>query len=109
MAKNFDRMEDSNLSANPTIHEVSDPARRVLVRGGLAAAVAGLFGPRAAGSLAGCAATAGRGGGAGAGRGDRADLLAALLVGAGAGGGTPPTAAGGTAALLGPIYFRAIL
>ncbi|KAF1065744.1 PhoX family phosphatase [Variovorax sp.] len=69
MAKNFDRMEDSNLSANPTIHEVSDPARRVLVRGGLAAAVAGLFGPLAAGSLAGCASTAGSGGGAVAGLG----------------------------------------
>mgnify|MGYP002040171698 FL=1 len=64
MAKNFDRMEDSNPSANPTIHEVSDPARRVLVRGGLAAAVAGLFGP-----LAGCASTAAGGSGAVAGLG----------------------------------------
>ena len=28
MAKDFDQMEDSNLSANPNIHEVSNPARR---------------------------------------------------------------------------------
>ncbi|WP_077003195.1 PhoX family phosphatase [Variovorax sp. KK3] len=57
MAKDFDLMEDSNRSTNPSFHEVSDPARRVLVRGGLAAAVAGLFGPLGAGALAGCAAT----------------------------------------------------
>ena len=57
MAKDFEQMEDSNPSANPTIHEVSDPSRRVFVRGGLAAAVAGLFGPLAAGTLAGCATT----------------------------------------------------
>ena len=38
MAKDFARMEDSNPSTNPTIHEVSDPARRVFVRGGMAAA-----------------------------------------------------------------------
>ena len=57
MAKDFDCMENSNRSANPTIHEVSDPARRVFVRGGLAATVAGLFGPLAAGALAGCATT----------------------------------------------------
>lgn len=59
MAKDFDCMEDSNRSANPTIHEVSDPARRIFVRGGLAATVAGLFGPLAAGALAGCATTGG--------------------------------------------------
>ncbi len=29
MAKDFERMEDSNRSTNPSIHEVSDPARRV--------------------------------------------------------------------------------
>ena len=57
MAKDFDRMEDSNRSANPSIHDVSDPARRVFVRGGLAAAVAGLFGPLAVGALSGCATT----------------------------------------------------
>ena len=35
MAKDFDAMEDSNRSSNPSIHEVSDPARRVGVQGGL--------------------------------------------------------------------------
>ena len=53
MAKDFSTMEDSNRSANPSIHEVSDPARRIFVRGGLAATVAGLLGPLAAG----CAST----------------------------------------------------
>ena len=55
-------MEDSNRSSNPSIHEVSDPARRTLLRGGLGAAVGGAA--RAAGgraALAGCAAPA-RGG-----------------------------------------------
>ena len=53
MAKEFDQMEDSNRSANPSIHQVSDPGRRVFVRGGVAGALAGLFGPLAAGALAG--------------------------------------------------------
>ncbi|OUL98755.1 PhoX family protein [Variovorax sp. JS1663] len=57
MAKDFNDMEDSNRSANPTIHEVSDPARRVFIRGGLAATATGLFG-----ALAGCAAFGGNGG-----------------------------------------------
>lgn len=52
MAKDFDLMENSNRSANPTIHEVSDPARRILVRGALASAAASLLG---GGLLAGCA------------------------------------------------------
>lgn len=68
MAKDFERMEDSNQSANPTIHDVSDPDRRVFVRGGLAATVASLFGPLAAGALAGCATT-GSGSAASLGRG----------------------------------------
>ena len=34
-SKDFDSMEDSNRSANPSIHEVSDPARRTVLRGGL--------------------------------------------------------------------------
>ncbi|MDM0113636.1 PhoX family phosphatase [Variovorax sp. J22R133] len=55
MAKDFARMENSNSSANPSIHEVSDPRRRILIRGGLAAAVAGTLGPLAVGSIAGCA------------------------------------------------------
>jgi secreted PhoX family phosphatase len=45
MAKDFTAMEDSNRSGNPSIHEVSDPARRVLLRGGLGAASAALYGP----------------------------------------------------------------
>ena len=56
MAKDFESMEDSNRSTNPTLHAVSDPARRVVLHGGAAAALAALFGP-----LAGCA-TAARGG-----------------------------------------------
>lgn len=68
MAKDFERMEDSNRSANPTIHEVSDPARRIFVRGGLAAAT-GLFAPFALGTLAGCTTTGGAGNPAGLGRG----------------------------------------
>ena len=37
MAKDFAAMEDSNRSANPSIHDVSDPARRLVLRGGLGA------------------------------------------------------------------------
>jgi secreted PhoX family phosphatase len=54
MAKDFTTMEDSNRSGNPSIHEVSDPARRVWLRGGLSVAVGGLLAPLAAG----CASTA---------------------------------------------------
>ena len=48
MAKNFDRMEDSNRSANPSIHEVSDPGRRRVLAGGLAGAGTALLAPLAA-------------------------------------------------------------
>jgi uncharacterized protein len=53
MGKNFDTMEDSNRSSNPSIHEVSDPSRRIVLRGGagLAAALLGA----GLGSLGGCA------------------------------------------------------
>ena len=51
MAKDFDLMEDSNRSANPSIHELSDPARRTWVRGGFAALASGLMTPW----LTGCA------------------------------------------------------
>ncbi|HET9978032.1 MAG TPA: PhoX family phosphatase [Burkholderiaceae bacterium] len=51
--KDFDTMEDSNRSSNPSIHDLSDPARRVVLRGTLGVAVAALYGPLAAG----CAAT----------------------------------------------------
>lgn len=45
MAKDFDAMEDSNRSSNPDLHSVSDPARRLVLRGGLGVAAAGLFAP----------------------------------------------------------------
>jgi len=53
VAKDFDTMEDSNRSGNPSIHDVSDPRRRVVLRGGVGALVGGLWAPW----LAGCAAT----------------------------------------------------
>ncbi|MFM2053269.1 MAG: hypothetical protein RL456_1306 [Pseudomonadota bacterium] len=52
MAKDFSRMEDSNRSANPSIHTVSDPSRRILLRGGLGGLAAGMLGSW---SLGGCA------------------------------------------------------
>src|SRR4051812_6027177 len=52
MSKDFDAMEDSNRSANPSIHQVSDPARRVVLRSGLGAA---LLGPLSGLGLASCA------------------------------------------------------
>ncbi|NGP53157.1 PhoX family phosphatase [Thioalkalivibrio sp. XN8] len=57
MAKDFDSMEDSNRSANPSIHEVSDPARRVFLLGGIGALAVGALSPW----LAGRAFAAGRG------------------------------------------------
>jgi secreted PhoX family phosphatase len=57
MAKDFVTMEDSNRSGNPSIHEVSDPARRVWVQGGLAALAGSVLAPW----LAGCASTPGGG------------------------------------------------
>jgi hypothetical protein len=54
MAKDFSTMEDSNRSSNPDIHTVSDPARRIVIKGGVAAAVGGLFAPL----VAGCASSA---------------------------------------------------
>ena len=50
MAKDFSTMEDSNRSSNPSIHEVSDPQRRQVLRGGLGLTLTGLLAP-----LAGCA------------------------------------------------------
>jgi secreted PhoX family phosphatase len=52
MPKDFSTMEDSNRSSNPHLHQLSDPARRTLLRGGAGAAVTGLLG-----GLAGCAIT----------------------------------------------------
>jgi len=56
MAKDFSTMEDSNRSSNPSIHDVSSPARRSLLLGGLGATVGGLLAP-----LAGCATGAAAG------------------------------------------------
>lgn len=53
MAKDFSTLEDSNRSSNPSIHDVSDPPRRELLRGGLGAAVGSLLAPL--GALGGCA------------------------------------------------------
>jgi uncharacterized protein len=57
MGKVFSEMEDSNRSSNPSIHEVSDPARRLVLQGGLGSALAALLAP-----LSGCATAAGSGG-----------------------------------------------
>ena len=54
MPKDFSSMEDSNRSSNPSIHQVSDPARRTLLLGGAGAAVTTLLAP-----LGGCATPAG--------------------------------------------------
>ena len=53
MAKDFSSMEDSNRSSNPSIHQHSGAARRVLLQGGAAAALAGLAGAFSTG-LASC-------------------------------------------------------
>src|SRR5687767_9591474 len=53
MAKDFDTMEDSNPSSNPSIHDVSDPKRRVVLQGGVGALVAGVMAPW----LSACATT----------------------------------------------------
>ncbi len=57
MSKDFDTMELSNGSLNPSIHDVSDPARRLWVQGGLAALAAGVLGPL----LPACASVGGGG------------------------------------------------
>lgn len=59
MAKDFASMEDSNRSGHSSIHDVSDPARRLVLRGGFGAA---LLGPLAGIGMSGCAVP---GGGAG--------------------------------------------
>jgi len=56
MAKDFSAMEDSNRSANPSIHSVSDPARRIWVHGGLAGLAGGVLAPLLGPLLSGCAA-----------------------------------------------------
>jgi uncharacterized protein len=54
--KDFEAMEDSNRSSNPSIHDVSDPSRRTVLRGTLGLAAAALYGPM----VGGCAAPASR-------------------------------------------------
>lgn len=54
MAKDFDQMEDSNRSGNLSIHQVSDPARRLIIKGGL-----GLVSTSALTSLTACASLGG--------------------------------------------------
>jgi secreted PhoX family phosphatase len=53
MPKDFSTMEDSNRSSNPSIHDVSDPARRTVLRGaggfGLGLGLAALLGGCAGG------------------------------------------------------------
>jgi len=63
MAKDFSQMEDSNRSSNPSIHDVSDPARRLMLFGGLGALGSALLVPLAGcGSLPGMAGLLGGGG-----------------------------------------------
>ena len=59
MAKDFSTMEDSNRSSNPSIHEVSDPSRRTILRGGLGATLSSLLAPLGAASLTACASMGG--------------------------------------------------
>ena len=54
MAQDFLQMEDSNRSANPSIHDVSDPERRTVMRGAMGVSLAALLAP-----VVGCAALPG--------------------------------------------------
>jgi secreted PhoX family phosphatase len=66
MAKDFSTMEDSNRSSNLSIHEISDPSRRIFLRGGAGTLAAGLLAPLAGvASLSGCATVGDAGAGAG--------------------------------------------
>ncbi len=56
MAKDFDTMEDSNRSSNPTIHDVIGGSRRTILKGGMTAWLTTVLAP-----LAGCAAMAASG------------------------------------------------
>ncbi len=73
MAKDFSEMEDSNRSSNPSIHDVSDPARRLWLRAGAGAAGMGWL---ATLGLGGCALGAGSSAGSGP-----ASATAALKMG----------------------------
>ncbi|WP_397532766.1 PhoX family protein [Roseateles sp.] len=68
MAKDFSSMEDSNRSSNPSIHDISEPSRRTLLRGTAAAAfLAPLSGLTALTALSGCASSGAGGKAAGSG------------------------------------------
>lgn len=56
MPKNFDEMENSNTSCNPSIHEVSSARRRLVLKGSVAS-VAATIAPF--GALSGCASVPG--------------------------------------------------
>ncbi len=59
MPKDFSTMEDSNRSSNPSIHELSNPARRLWVRGaGSGALLSALGGVGGLGGLTGLGAVA---------------------------------------------------
>ncbi|HEX2540990.1 MAG TPA: PhoX family phosphatase [Caldimonas sp.] len=49
MAKDFDTMEDSNRSSNPTLRSQSSPSRRQVLQASMGAAASALFGALAAG------------------------------------------------------------
>lgn len=57
MAKDFSTMDNSNPSPTPSIHDLSSPQRRTVLRGGLAATISGLLAPLGVASLAGCSTT----------------------------------------------------
>ena len=60
MAKDFSTLEDSNRSGNSNIHDLSDPSRRIVLRGGAAGAVGALLAPLAGiAGLPGCASLGG--------------------------------------------------
>jgi hypothetical protein len=62
MGKDFSTLEDSNRSANPSLHELSHPDRRTVLRGGLAGALTTLLAPLAPlATLGGCATAGGSG------------------------------------------------
>ena len=53
MAKDLQWMEDSNRSANRSIHDISNPARRVLLLGGIGVLTVGALAPWLEGRAAG--------------------------------------------------------
>ena len=65
MAKDFSTMEDSNRSSNPSIHDISQPSRRTVLRGSLGALASSFLAPLSAvggaAALTACATTGGAG------------------------------------------------